>query len=344
MTRRAAGTVYRIPDRKRKGWRVMATLTDTASPEQKRVSLGLYDTKKQAEKALQNWLADPWDPDEELTLQQAFDRFEATQLTEVTAKTLYDYHRMIRDMAAVSGLNVRQLTVTRLQQVLNAACTVKSHAARDRQCLCVLFDWLVRLGFALRNPARDLVLSGFTNTSRKYVRRAFDDEEIRTLEENRDDARVGEACRLCLFLIRTGLRHTEFRLLKKKDIDLEHGIIHVRQSKTEAGVRDIPIASSILPEARQLAAGDPEEYAWLSRTWPAPVHGPRQKIFVPLSRYLGISHLPYDTRHTFATRLVMQGCPEPYIQKLMGHASSSVLTSFYTHIDLALLAPWVEKV
>ena len=52
-----------------------------------------------------------------------------------------------------------------------------------------------------------------------------------------------------LILIYTGMRISEMLDLKVTDINLEseNKILHIRKSKTVAGIRDIPISPLILP-------------------------------------------------------------------------------------------------
>ena len=48
-------------------------------------------------------------------------------------------------------------------------------------------------------------------------------------------------------LIYTGVRIGELLELKKEDVHLEERWFYVRESKTEAGVREVPITEKIVP-------------------------------------------------------------------------------------------------
>jgi integrase len=50
-----------------------------------------------------------------------------------------------------------------------------------------------------------------------------------------------------LILIYTGVRISELLDLEKKDIHLDERWFFVRESKTESGIREVPIAEKIVP-------------------------------------------------------------------------------------------------
>ena len=50
-----------------------------------------------------------------------------------------------------------------------------------------------------------------------------------------------------IILIYTGIRIGEFWNLKKEDVHLEERWFYVRESKTESGIREVPIAEKIVP-------------------------------------------------------------------------------------------------
>lgn len=50
-----------------------------------------------------------------------------------------------------------------------------------------------------------------------------------------------------LMLIYTGVRIGELLNLEKKDIHLDERWFYVKESKTDAGIREVPIAEKIVP-------------------------------------------------------------------------------------------------
>lgn len=142
-----------------------------------------------------------------------------------------------------------------------------------------------------------------------------------------------------------GLRRGEVLGLRRGDIDLEAGLIRIERQrvrvrgqlvtappKSSAGVRIVPISPELAPiltkavryllPAAYLVPISPET---LGRRW-----NTAQKA-------AGIK-APYrfhDLRHTYATRLVLEGINLRVLQYVIGHADYQLTVSTYTHIGAA---------
>lgn len=142
-----------------------------------------------------------------------------------------------------------------------------------------------------------------------------------------------------------GLRRGEVLGLRRGDIDLEAGLIRIERQrvrvrgqlvtappKSSAGVRIVPISPELAPiltkavryllPAAYLVPISPET---LGRQW-----NTAQKA-------AGIK-APYrfhDLRHTYATRLVLEGINLRVLQYVIGHADYQLTVSTYTHIGAA---------
>lgn len=142
-----------------------------------------------------------------------------------------------------------------------------------------------------------------------------------------------------------GLRRGEVLGLRRGDIDLEARLIRIERQrvrvrgqlvtappKSSAGVRIVPISPELAPiltkavryllPAAYLVPISPET---LGRRW-----NTAQKA-------AGIK-APYrfhDLRHTYATRLVLEGINLRVLQYVIGHADYQLTVSTYTHIGAA---------
>ena len=76
-----------------------------------------------------------------------------------------------------------------------------------------------------------------------YKKRPFTAREINRLWKQADDDAVQDV----LILIYTGLRIGEYLALRPQDIKIRERYIDIRHSKTQAGVRKVPISQRLLP-------------------------------------------------------------------------------------------------
>ncbi|WP_300393056.1 site-specific integrase, partial [Fusobacterium sp.] len=160
-------------------------------------------------------------------------------------------------------------------------------------------------------------------------RRIFTQEEIERLWIYKNEKYVY----IVLMLLYTGMRIGELINLKNEDIDLENGVIHITESKTESGIRDIPINSKILPliiknmklKQKYFLKGETTEKLSYSTFKPR---------FVKLLDSLNIEpHTIHDTRHTFASLLNNANANPTSIIRIMGHAKFTTTENIYTHKD-----------
>lgn len=151
---------------------------------------------------------------------------------------------------------------------------------------------------------------------------------------------------ICLY---TGLRIGELCALTWDNIDLNNGILSVKQTiyrvknndgpsktkivittpKSEASIRNIPIPKFLLKklcERKQEHGfvinnnGKPIETAVYSRTYNR------------LLKQIGIQHTKFHAlRHTFATRALEIGMDVKTLSEILGHTSPSITLNFYSH-------------
>jgi integrase len=143
---------------------------------------------------------------------------------------------------------------------------------------------------------------------------------------------------LIVLLTETGLRvNKEALSLKWKDVELVNGVIHVRESKTPAGVRSVPLSELCKAELqrwRSLTGPEFSEHVFpnLENTR-HPLQGGRRS-WVSALKKAGIPFFPiYNLRHTFASRLNAAGVSPLTVAQMMGHASTGILQTYAKALD-----------
>lgn len=129
---------------------------------------------------------------------------------------------------------------------------------------------------------------------------------------------------LAIFALMTGMRQAEVFKLDWKDVDLTHGNIHVHETKSGRS-REIPIPSklrAILESAGPRQAGPVFTLPFMTF----------RRLFDKARTY---SKLPpfrwHDLRHTFASHYIMKTGDLTALQKLLGHATPSMVLR-YAHL------------
>jgi len=146
------------------------------------------------------------------------------------------------------------------------------------------------------------------------------------------------------FAIQTGMRSSELCALQWKDIDFIHKTAHVQSAsvagvtkgtKTKAGTRKIELTDeAMLALASQRVFSFMKDAAVFEdpktgKAW-ANADAIRKKAWVPTLRKGGIRYRnPYQTRHTFATRLISRGANLFWLAAQMGHKGPEMLFRHY---------------
>lgn len=176
----------------------------------------------------------------------------------------------------------------------------------------------------------------------KRDRNKFTKAEIKRLWELAEDPFY----QIVLMLIYNGCRISEFLDLKKEDVHLEEQYFDVIASKTENGLRKVPIADKVLPFYKAWYEGSKCEYL---------LHTPDQKhfdyrnyydsYFTPLMEQIGFNHTPHDTRHTCISMLTEAHVDQTMIKKIVGHSGAMTLTErVYTHLDIETLVEAINQI
>lgn len=147
-----------------------------------------------------------------------------------------------------------------------------------------------------------------------------------------------------ILAVDTGVRpNSELFPLKWVDVDLTarpespHGVIHVRQGKSDAARRSVPLtprAAEVLQRRKKEAEAEPMHSPYVF-----PGDGKSGHI-------VALQHPHEDTvrnaklepfefycwRHTFGTRAAQSGMDRYSLARLMGHSSPAVAARYYVHV------------
>lgn len=191
--------------------------------------------------------------------------------------------------------------------------------------------------------------------------RAMTPEEQTNFLQHIKDHRLGAAF---LVLIGTGMRRGELLGLRWSDVDLNEGIINVRQGvvwtregiqfndpKTKKSKRSFSVPQIILDQLKihkekMQAEGffklDGPVFCSAAGTTILPHNF--NKSFLVIRKKLGIEDINiHALRHTFATRMLEAGVSMKEVQELLGHAKIAMTADIYSHVSPELKKASAQK-
>ena len=213
--------------------------------------------------------------------------------------------------------------------------------------LKVLFNQLFR--YAMENDIVQKDYSQYVDIAKHKEKgkqekhKPFTDAEIRLLWENVERNRY---IQIILMLLYNGVRVSELLDLKKSNVHLEEQYFDVVESKTEAGIRKVPIADKTLSFYKEWMQHSPCEYLLCTPDGSQFRYtNYKDSYWTPLLSELNISHLPHDTRHTTISLLARAGINQTIIKRIVGHSGAmSITEKVYTHFEIKQLIDAVNTI
>ncbi len=147
------------------------------------------------------------------------------------------------------------------------------------------------------------------------------------------------------FAILTGLRRAEQFSLRWADIDKERGVLTLRTTKA-GHVQHVPLSREALDVIDALKAGNTSVWVFPSRNPDTPVDTDNvyRRVYLPAVKAAELEGVTWHPlRHTFASRLAMNGATESDIAASLRHSGTS-LVKRYAHLSPSHLRGIMEKV
>ena len=152
---------------------------------------------------------------------------------------------------------------------------------------------------------------------------------------------------IIVIMVEMGLRpYREFIPMRKEQVDLQNGIVHLPNSKTVNGIADMPMTE----RAREAFASQMKQSCDSDYLFPSPRLDSRKphigKVGTLWNRTLQRAGLPhfslYELRHTFATRLSAGGVADHFVTQMLRQGDSQVFKR-YSQAKLNMMRESLSK-
>ena len=167
-------------------------------------------------------------------------------------------------------------------------------------------------------------------------------------EQVRLEARAPAYLRnIIVIMVEMGLRpYRELIPMRKEQVDLENGIVHLPDSKTVNGIADMPMTD----RAREAFASQMKQSGDSDYLFPSPRMGSSKphittvrKLWDRTLKRAGLPHFSlYELRHTFATRLSAGGVADHFVTQMLRQGDASVFKR-YSQAKLNMMREALSK-
>ena len=279
-----------------------------------------------------------------MTFQEVFEKWSEQKYRSVSKSSIHSYNAAYAACSYLHHREFRNLKLIDLQSIIDN-CGKNYPTMRN---IKILFNQLY--DYAMKNEICTKDYSKFVNIQQYKDRNPnsrnrdkFTREEIDRVWTMQEDPYY----QIILMLLYSGVRIGELLDLKKEDVHLDEQYFDVRASKTENGIRKVPIADKMLPFYQNWMERNPNsEYL---------VHNPSgghfsyrnyyDSYYWPLMNNLDIDRTPHCTRHTTISLLAEAGVNQTLIKRIVGHSGAMNLTEkVYMHFDMKELVDAINQI
>lgn len=331
-----SGTIAKKPGR-HKPWLVYGATYYTAEGKAVRPYLGCFAKQSEAQKHLERYNLNPQLIRCKMTFEQIYAEFKQGKRYRELSKSQKDcYAAAYKHCAALQRVPFSELRTVQFQNVIDAleekGLSVSS-MQKVKVLLTVLSEHALQTDAASRNYATYLVLP----TAPPSDKRALTDLELKKID---DAAAAGNtAAQWVRYLLHSGWRIGEMLALTRFQYDPAERTFRGGLKTRNAINRLVPVHPDVQQIVDAQLAKNGDTVFCMPNGKPMTTGYFRTKVFAPLLKELGIDAAitPHACRHTFATRLKVNGADEFWRKRLLGHAAGDVTNDVYTHDDLNCL-------
>ena len=343
------GSVYKLSGKRRKPYGVRITSGWEFNPitkkqKQKFIIIGYAATKKEGLQMLAEYHMNPFDVTAaKATFQDVYDRWSKQKYPTISKSNIHGYEASYKVCGTLYNKVFKEIKLADLQYVIDQCGKNYPTLKKLRILFHQLYDYAIKNEICNKDYSEYVDIAKYANRNPdKQDKHPFSKKEIERLWDMTEDPYY----QIILMLIHNGCRISEFLDLKKENVHLEEQYFDVISSKTENGIRKVPIADKVLPFYK---------YWYESSSCDYLLHTPDQKHFTyrnyydsywfPLMEQIGFEHKPHETRHTCITLLAEAHVDPTMIKKIVGHSGAMSLTEkVYTHPDIEALVEAINKI
>lgn len=342
------GSVYKLSGKRRKPWAARKTvgwktIDDTMQCHPVYQFIGYYATRAEALSALTAYNENPYDLSiDTVTFAEVYEKWSDKHYE--TIKNSNGYKAAYRICSKLDNMIFKDIKLSHLQAIVDQSGKNIPTLRNLRNLWSLMWEYAV-VHEIITPDKRDIIkyvdISSAGNPN-AFNRRPFSKKDIKNLWNHSED---NEYISVILMLIYTGLRVSELLNLKKEDVHLNERWFYIRTSKTDAGIREVPIAEKLVPLFTK----------WINKDCDYLICTPEGKHFtyrnyydsywIPLMSELSLEkYTPHCTRHTCISLLTETGVDERIIQQIVGHKGQNVTQIVYTHVDLPNKLEAINKI
>ena len=340
------GSVYKLSGNRRNPYRAIVTerWQIAGKWKQKRKTIGYYESKKDALQALADYNKSPYDVDaSKVTFAEVYERWSDEHFPTVSESNAKGYRAAYLLCEPIANKRMADIKLDDLQYIADNSGKNYPTLRKYKVLVGLMFKYAV---------IHDIITPDMNKTQYIDIKKAGNPNALNRKPFTKAEIdkvwkwhNTNVYFNVILILIYSGCRISELLNLKKEHVNIKERWFDITASKTDAGIRKVPISDKVLPFFEYWYNLNDCEYL---------ISTPEAKHFVyrnyydsywkPLIEQMGMTHTPHDTRHTCVSLLAEAGVDDRLVKKIVGHKGQGVTQQVYTHFEIEALLDAINKI
>lgn len=355
------GTITKTKRGLRKPYMVRVTertyYDEVGKKHEKKKLIGYYETKKEAQDAL-----DAYNRNKEhinldfknIKFCDLWEKWQKTKESDNLSKSTqkgykYAYDKIPDNIRNKIFVNINFDDLQSMMNNLKGEGKKYDTLRKVRNSLSQLYDYAIKCEIVNKNYAKLLDIG---HSKRKGETLIFTDEQIKklwSLLSEQEDESTLLTIKIILMLIYNGCRISEFLDLQIRNMNMDKRYFFIADSKTEAGIRNVPINYKMVNFYNEIIGNRKDGYFLINpRTGKKFTYANfRDSFYDRLIDLLGWDKnlTPHNCRKTCISMLTKKDVRPTYIKLIVGHEGALDLTEkVYTYVDIEELIEAIDKI
>ncbi len=343
------GGVVKLSGNRRKPYAARVTkeryIDELGKIHQKFQIIGYAETKEEALAILAEYNHSPIDLNVyKLTFKDVYKRWSSEKYPTISKSNVWCYQAAYKLCSSLDDIPFMDIRLDDLQRIVDT-CGKNYPSLRKLKVLYnQVFEYAMKHELCIKDYSEYVDISKYKNKNpNKANRDKLSTAEIKLLWKHKDDPYY----QIILMLIYSGVRISELLDLQKSDVHLDKHYFEITKSKTESGLRKVPISDKTYPFFVEWFNKIPDcEYLLHTEDGKHLSYRNYYKVyFLPLVNKLNIDKTPHCCRHTCISLLAEAGVNQTIIKLIVGHSGAMSLTEkVYTHLDISELVKAINLI
>lgn len=342
------GSVYKLSGNRRNPYIVRKTIgweIDPITEKRKQIylTIGYAPTRAKGLEMLMEYNQNPYDIESsKMLFSEVFEKWSTEKFPTVSDSNIKGYNASYRACENLHNRVFKELKLIDLQSIIDTCGKNYPTLRKIKVLFNQLYEYAMKYEICNKDYSQyvDIVKHKDKNPN-KTDRSPFSKSELDMLWIQKNNKYI----QIVLMLIYSGVRVSELLELKCENVNLEEHCFDIIKSKTENGIRKVPIADKVYEFYK----------SWYNEKSEFLIHPENGKKFtyrnyydsywIPAMELVDLQHKPHDTRHTCVSMLTEKEVSPTLIKKIVGHSGAMSMTErVYTHVNVHELLEAINKI